>query len=366
MIVPAVGSVNYGVGSVPLPAYLWHHQWLDECSFWGVQTPGKKVSCLWTQHQRNQLDHYLCVALQKLRECLPYALMPEYTVDERVTPLDSSMRCTIKLASRYIHELGVEAWDSIFKNAVVDYEVDPAVIKITGDFSGFDCSEIIICHPGTDIPIDPSAMEFSSDQQMLTIKVPWCRLVTIEMAENGFFECCPQCVYCPDLPALCLEETVDIKRRYTAQPAVKIMCAPSCKCRRCCEKPCQISYEPGCGVILDAKRGIIHIDSTEICSCCVGKRYALVSYKSGLVGFNGKGLMQHKTIVEMISRLAHALMPQEPCSSCSHMTEIWRRDREPHPNPNFSTPFGGGTQGEIAVWRWVSSLPGAGAEVFVA
>ena len=119
MIVPAVGSVNYGVGSVPLPAYLWHHQWLDECSFWGVQTPGKKVSCLWTQHQRNQLDHYLCVALQKLRECLPYALMPEYTVDERVTPLDSSMRCTIKLASRYIHELGVEAWDSIFKNAVV-------------------------------------------------------------------------------------------------------------------------------------------------------------------------------------------------------------------------------------------------------
>lgn len=300
----------------------------DECAFWGVTYTGQsEFECtqFWSEWMRQSVADALGQAQQMIEDIVNYPLCPTwitgaYDTDEDPRYVDQQIAVGNPIVTRWakVIQAGVMAESVIDDDATVDYSVEPAVI---GPFTTTitDTSEVRVRFPDSDRIITPSRMTYTDG--VLTIYVPRCRLVSPDLLDST------------GDPNVGLEYTdtdnfttvVDVKRVYN-DPVTNAYLVREHSCNALCTaEGCATATDAACMVIRDPLMGIVEIHPgsyssgwTQIdTSYCYN--HLRLNYQAGLRTVN-------RTVENVIVRLAHALMPEEPCG-CATTQRLWARDR---------------------------------------
>lgn len=328
----------------------------DEAAFWGVYYDGQEqFECytMWTEWQRRSVADALAQAEQMIEDVLGYFLTPTWVtgsyVDDART-VDQQAAVGNPLVTRWgmLIQAGVRAEATIQANAVVDYsDEDVAVIgPITTTVT--DADEVKVFHAGSEREISPSRIRISGGQ--LTIFVPRARLVSPDLLltirpQEGLVK----------TDTANFVTVVDVKRIYN-DPSTNAQLVKTHDCSTICSlEGCSTQTDAGCITIINPILGIVRAHPgtysngwSESIACCTYNHVRL-NYQAGL--------RQLTTQVEnMVVRLAHALMPEEPCG-CDVVKRLWMRD---HKTPDIMTremlnnPFGY-QPGAIFAYQWAAN-----------
>jgi hypothetical protein len=308
-IVPLSTAIFSNRLAVNLPRY---SQIVDyaEPAFFGVAHPvNKEYACreVWSHDQRIAVYRALQNAQSKVDSVAEYPLLPTWIGPER-HPLGNP----IVLKYGQLIQLGQKAITA-YAGQTVDDATDPAIITVTGGAVA-DVNEIHVYHPGTHVEIYPSdIVNLGAD---LVISIPLVRMVAIafENTPAGGLQ------YPAALPMVTpwYEVTVDVEREYLSPtlPAVQYV---SYGCGEACTCPDPTLYD-GCGYVLNSEMSIISA-ATLGCVCIPGDtRFVDVYYQAGLTSLTSES-------EDILVRLAHALMPNEPCG-CDFLKGRWRGDQK--------------------------------------
>lgn len=324
----------------------------DECAFWGVRYDGQEAfncSTFWSEWQRQEVADALSQAQHMLEDVLGYPLCPTWItgtiVDEERT-VDQQEVTGNSICTRWgmVLQAGVRAESTIQANATIDYSVEPAII---GPFTTTitDTSEVVLCFPDSDRVITPSRMTYSSG--ILTIYVPRCRLVDPDFYADVTADTGLEYTDTDNFLA-----AVDVKRVYN-DPSVAAYLVRDHICDALCSaEGCALVTDAACMVIKNPVLGIVNVYPGTYSS-------GWTAYSSGYcynhVRLNYQaGLRTLKPNIEnVIVRLAHSLMPEEPCG-CEATQRLWKRDRyapEVMTREMLNCPFGY-TAGALFAYRW--------------
>jgi hypothetical protein len=334
------GAVPTG-GCLTLPEYAQIIEY-DEHRFFGVHRDDFDYGCreYWTKAQRATLQHYLSVAQSMLEDELRFALCPSWVANE-----DQPYQVNMETRRKHVIEPGVMATASIEAGAAVDHTSDPAMIgPIATTVTAV--SEVVVYYPGTTIQIVPQQMQIESGQ--LTIWVPRCRLVKLGL-QNGpvAYETLSNFV-----------DAVDVVRIYNDPTVQATLIWPHAHSQRCAETGCMENTQTACLYVLDGDIGNVtvrpatHVDGvwTTASPAYPGRPYKVrLNYRAGV------GTIQ-PALKEALVRLAHVLMPTEPCS-CDVVQRLWKRDRNMPPmfdRERLNCPFGT-SDGAWFAWRVVQA-----------
>jgi hypothetical protein len=207
-------------------------------------------------------------------------------------------------------------------------------------------SEVVVYYPGTTIQIVPQQMQIESGQ--LTIWIPRCRLVKLGL-QNGpvAYETLSNFV-----------DAVDVVRIYNDPTVQATLIWPHAHSQRCAETGCTENTQTACLYVLDGDIGNVtvrpatHVDGvwTTASPAYPGRPYKVrLNYRAGV------GTIQ-PALKEALVRLAHVLMPTEPCS-CDVVQRLWKRDRNMPPmfdRERLNCPFGT-SDGAWFAWRVVQA-----------
>lgn len=314
-IIPLSTSIFTTRLAVPLPRYAQIVEYYEP-AFFGVSNPdiaiygvAKDFQCreIWSHDQRVAAFRALQNAQSKMESVTEYPMMPTWIGPERHTlgnPQVLNVGKLIQMGQLLVIDLGL--------GAAVDITSDPAVITIAlGGFPTFatgDIPDVHIYHPGTDLEIYPSSIEIVGTD--LVIEIPFVRAVEIAH-ENTPADGLDYADH-----ATWVEDTVDVKWESlgTAAPVkfVSLDCSGGCTC------PTE-SLVDGCAYVRNAEMGIIHV-STNGCSCLAcDTAYVDIYYQAGVTQIDAQA-------EDIMVRLAHALMPNEPCG-CDILKGRWRGDQ---------------------------------------
>ncbi len=302
---------------------------VDECAFWGVAYTGQsefECSQFWSEWQRQSVADALAQAQQMIEDIVNYPLCPTWITgayDSAEDPryIDQQWAIDNPVVTRWVKiiQAGIQATSTIQAGAVVSYAdadesvVGPIATTVT------DTNEVKVFYPGSERIITPKRMTISGGN--LTIYIPRCRLVDAELLDNT------------GDPNVGLEKTtvsnflttVDVKRVYN-DPSTHAYLVREHSCNTLCSaEGCATATDAACIVIRDPLMGIIDIHpgsysngwsqvSTSYCY-----NHLRLNYQAGLRAIN-------RTVENVVVRLAHALMPEEPCS-CTVTQRLWMRDR---------------------------------------
>jgi hypothetical protein len=308
-IVPLSTAIYSNRLAVNLPRYA---QIVDyaEAAFFGVNHPDNKLyECreIWSHDQRIAIYRALANAQSKVEAVAEYPILPTW-----IGPEKHDYASPVVLNVGKFIQLGQKAVTAYAAQTVVD-TTDPAVVTVAGGAVA-DVNEIHIYHPGTHVEIYPSAIVNSGAD--LKISIPLVRMVAIAN-ENTPAGGLP---YPPTLPmgSPWYEVTVDVEREYLSPtlPAVQFEsygCANDCTC----DDP---TLYDGCGSVLNAEMSIIRTDAVG-CYCIPGDtRFTDVYYQAGLTSLTSEA-------EDILVRLAHALLPDEPCG-CQILKGRWEGDQK--------------------------------------
>ena len=275
-----------------------------EGAFFGVNTSlNADYQCreIWSHDQRIAIYRALQNAQSKVERVAEYPLLPTWFGPERhllSTPIVLNVGKLIQLGQKAIISHAGVANSSI---------VDPAIFIHA--VTTTDINEIHIYHPGTHVEIYPSEIVIAGG--IATITVPLVRMVAIAYENTP-----PEGLDMADY-ATWAEDTVDIEEEYlsTTLPAVEFISQDDCSA--ICPPEVRTA---GCGAIKDAETGIIEIGALDgVCLPC-GVRFVDVYYQAGLTSLTSEA-------EDILVRLAHALMPNEPCG-CDVLKGRWRGDQK--------------------------------------
>lgn len=326
----------------------------DECAFFGVDNEADtNYECrdIWSLDQRNFVLHYLSEAQKEIEDQIGYFLTADWIVgtiaDERDS-LDRYVdqkqwsnlftnpynRRSFKTRWAKIITPGIRAEADISLGEVVDYTSDPAVIGPIAT-AVTDINEIHVFYPGEDLEINPSSITLSGGN--LTIEIPRCRLVNFDRLNN------PASGW--DYTDLAnFTTTVDIKRIYTDNSTQANLI-----CENCAD--CATRTLSGCLRVVNEQMGTLRMDVNNLsCSCgCLPQRVGLYYYCGQLNAT--------KNEKDVVIRLAHSKMPEQPCG-CDFAQRLWDRDQkipDVLTRERANNPFGL-NDGAWVAWQWTQQL----------
>lgn len=306
MIIQTEQNLNYK-SAVTLEQYSWLIGY-DECSMFGVYNPTAFVEdecrSIWTQRQRNYILRYFQEAQEELENETGRLFSPTWitgnladTGNNRLTDIQT---CKISYYTKWnnLIQMGRKTAHTIASSVVIDYSTDPVLIGPIAVNTSIvtDINFIKIFYPDTEIEINPSNVYFSGTD--IYIEIPKCRLVKYELRDNPS----SGILYTNDAN---FQETVDIKYFYT----------------------------------------------TDLNS--------IVEFGDGTAGLYYLAGEVIPTVqqIDMIIRLAHSKMPDEPCG-CDISQRLWKRDRnipELLTAERLQCPFGINDGAWIA-YKWAQSM----------
>lgn len=326
----------------------------DECAFWGVRYDGQEqfaCSTFWNEWQRQSVADALAQAQQMMEDILGYPLCPTWitgtiptTGDARYVDEQGVVGNPVTTRWAHVLQAGVMAESVISDGATVDYTQEPAVI---GPFvtTITDTSEVRVFLPDSERIVTPSSMTYSGGS--LTIYIPRCRLVDPDLYGNVTADTGLEKTDTDNFVTV-----VDVHRVYN-DPSVNAYLVREHACTTLClAEGCATVTDAGCMVIKDPLQGIILVHpgtySNGWTETATGYCYNHVrlNYQAGL------RTLPRQTET-MIVRLAHSLMPEEPCG-CAVTQRLWARDRytsEVMSREMLNCPWGYMT-GALVAHRW--------------
>lgn len=330
--------ISRSVVSLPRYAKLIGYR---ECAFFGVSHEENiAFACreIWTKSQRDDISAYLQEAQEAIERVLEYPLEPKWIADERhdlnsilITDWGKVIEPGIRAEEELSGDLpvNVESFGAPLDTFTVSF-ISPSVID--------DLSEVHVYYPDSDIEIYPSEITYDEISQLLTILIPRCRMVAYDMFDNP-----PEGLLYTDNDNF--QDTVDVKRIYTDNSIqAKLIYRPEA-----CPTDCTESYDNVCIFMDTPAIGKIRV-SYGYPSTCKQYSHVELNYKAGAEELT-------RTMESMVIRLAHSMMPTEPCG-CDVTQRLWMRDRE---IPKILTkeriecPFGM-SDGAWIAWKWACGL----------
>lgn len=326
----------------------------DECAVLGVKNYPNATAyeCrdVWSLQQRQYIQQYLSEAQEEIEKELGYFLTADWVVGDIANERDNLFRYidqqkpswsrhsynlgVYRARWKHVNSMGTRAEFTIEDGTSVNNGTDPAVVTVNTTVT--DINEIHVFHPGSDLEINPSEIVISGG--IATISIPRCRLVKEALMDTAGGV---------DYTVIAnFEETVDVKRIYTDTTTQAILL-----CSNCSE--CSNRELLNCVRILNERLGTFEVGIGNLGNCICGCR-------PNRIGFNyyaGDINTTQKT-KEMVVRLAHSKLPNEPCG-CEIATRLWREDRE---IPEIITqdlmtnPFGV-NRGALLAYMWVKGQP---------
>jgi len=284
--------------AVPLARYA---QIVDysESAFFGVAMDGQdEYACrtIWTRWQRQAVARALMSAQDKFWTHCHYPFTPTYIAGER-----HDYNRTALLNNCNVIGMGIKVDAPQASAVTIDYTSDPA--SITCATSATNPDELHVYHPGTDYEIMPSKITIAGG--WATIEIPRVRMVALAYDDN------PEAGwdYTDDTY---FETDVDVRWIYldnNYQVQVFGMNGNAW------------SYYWNAAYLRD--HGIGHIRLAD-CNCtsalaCFSRHYMDINYLCGLPSLTVDA-------EDAIVRLAHTLMPEEPCG-CDFLRGMWNRDK---------------------------------------
>ena len=283
-----------------------------ECAFFGVNHPDNAdYACrtIWTQAQRTMVTDALAQAQGLIEDELRYPLCPRWITDER-----QFYRVPVQARWGHVISGGVVSDTVIQAGVAVVYTSDPATVTVNGVTC--DVEDIHVYHAGTDEEIVPETITLVAG--VLTLSIPWCRLVDPDYQDN------PEDGLAYADVATWGAVTVDV-HCITNDPSTqaKIVIDPSCLCT---SAPCTETEYDACIRVRLPEIGSVEVSRADYESgawvrktLCYTPSFVELNYLAGLSSLP-------RQAEDAIIRLAHSLMPEEPCG-CDVTQRLWRRDR---------------------------------------
>ena len=343
-----------------------------ECAFWGVnRTEDPQVNAcreIWTKDQRDTIAKYLAEAQYEIEQEIGYFIGPRWVVG-RVSDeptgndryVDSQpFNRPGRYLTRWPHivRAGVRAVADIALNEPADHTADPAVIGPIAT-TVTDPDEVHVYHPGTDVEIDPSAIDITGGQ--LTIYIPRCRMVEEACADNptngiDYTDVGP-CV--GSVLGGCVECEVDVKRVYNDPSTNAVIVWPHSCDSACAASGCSEYTQTACIYIREPRTGEIDVrPATYSGGSWHGGATTCCSGRPQLVRLNYyAGVPLSRQAEDAIIRLAHSKMPSAMCG-CQQASMLWTRDREVPivlDTVRLDCPFGL-SNGAYIAWRFARSM----------
>jgi hypothetical protein len=306
--------VGYLGEAITLPRYAQMIAY-DECRFFGVQKNTLPHGCkeFWTERERLDSLRYLNMAQAMIEEQLNYPVVPKWSANE-----EHRYTQPVRARLKHVIEPGVMAVaDVAAGEPVVDKSADPYVIGPVA--TGLTLtSEIKVFHTDTDEEIMPSKITIAAGS--LTIEIPRCRMVKPALKGDVPVEYDTLSNFVDD---------VDVRRIYNDPSTNATLIWPHTCTALCNSNGCSQDTQTACIYVLDSDIGTLSVRPATYddgwkgvaLSCFRGQPYKLLlNYRAGLQTMSS-------ALEDAILRLAHALMPAEPCS-CDFIQRLWKRDRD--------------------------------------
>lgn len=331
-IVPSQSTLSAEGSVVALPRYAQILSY-SECQFFGVRKTGDtQYECrdIWTKAQRDSAARYLTSAQAMLEDEIGYFLSPRWVVGTLAEEANNSDRYVDQrklgngwwLVTRWPHfiEAGIKATSTVEAGATVDHTSDPALVTVTTAVT--EVTELVVYHPGTTVEIHPSAVSISGGTA--TISIPRCRMVLASLADNG-----TDGVEYTDTDNF--EATVDVVRVYTDDSTNAKLVWPHRCSGGCAANGCSEYTQTACVYVRSHEMGIVDVTPATYADG-VWTRAGLACGGGGgqpslvrLYYRAGMRTVDQRT-EDAVVRLAHSLMPEEPCG-CDIAKRLWYRDR---------------------------------------
>ncbi len=344
----AVTSSNLRAGlcrpAVTLARYAERIGYRD-CAFWGVRHENDDdYECrrVWTKSQRDQIEWALRQAQDTIEQELRYFLAPCWVEAERHAYGDP-----IVLNWGHVVGAGVQADTVVGDSVAVDYATDPATVTVAPGTHA--AANLRIFHEDTGTEIVP--LSYAGDGSgNLVFQIPWCRLVDPAYADNpaeGLDYGSAATWRAARVDVRAIENSIATE----AELIWRHECSDSCALRGCADY-----RQTACVYVRDGKLGVVDVTradyasgvwtATALCSSyCRGlPQWVEVSYLAGLTTLT-------RQAEDAIIRLAHTLLPQEPCG-CGPSQYMWQHDTkvpEVLSRERVNCPWG---QSEGAWWAW--------------
>lgn len=300
----------------------------DQCAFFGVRYDGQEqFEChtFWTEWMRQSVSDSLATAQQMIEDLIGYPLCPTWITgtigadtDARYVDQQDGIGSAIVTRWGHVLQAGVMAESVIDDGATVDYTVEPAVIgPIVTTVT--DTSEVRVFFPDSDRVITPSRMVISGGS--LTIYVPRCRLVDPDLVDTITMTTGLEYTDTANFTT-----TVDVHRVYN-DPSVNAYLVREHDCTALCTaEGCATQTDTACIVIKDSINGIVRVRPGTYSN---GWTYVAPQYCYNHVRLNYQAGLRviPRQLENVIVRLAHSLMPEEPCG-CEATQRLWLRDRK--------------------------------------
>lgn len=287
---------------------------------------------VWSQTQREYLAMALQTAQELIEEQLGYPIAPRYFAEElpfgHYTKRGVEIPAPLGLARGMGIEFGVEVEAEIADAAVIAYSGDEGAVTVTVP-AEVPLSELVIFYPDEFTAPDevkhkyrvtPSLLERAAPpaETQVTITIPKCRLMKPALFYSN------ETVRYDD--AANFMPTVAVSWVHTDNSQIATIYYDS----RCAGPACAQGIQTACGEWRDKRLGLVKLtravydaDEGMWVKCCGSScgvpRYAIISYRAGLVTTSA-------TLTQAVIRLAHTLLPDEPCG-CAGVIKIWEQDR---------------------------------------
>lgn len=291
---------------------------------------------IWTKGQRDMVAWALREAQDDLEAELRYPLSPTWIEGERHNyKLGRGRVCRVKLAWGKVLSIGTLSDTELQAGAVVNYAADPATV---GPIALGDCDagDVHLFHADTNEEITPSS--YTEAAGAVTFSIPWARLVDPDYQDNP-----EEGLVYADV-ATWGAATVDVRCRTTDTTEPGSLIGRDCDG---CEEEVE---DPTCIYLRNPELGFVEVRKSGLCytSSCPPE-WVAVNYCAGLE-------VLPRLAEDMLIRLAHARMPEEPCG-CDITQRLWKRDRyvpEVLTRERVNCPWGQ-SDGAWQAWRWAQT-----------
>jgi hypothetical protein len=322
----------------------------DECAFWGVQYEGQaEYECRnhWSEWERTSLAEALGQAQQMLEDELHYFLAPtfvtgSYSDAERTVDTQQLYHSNVAITRwALVQGPGVRAETVIDEIATVSHAEDPAIVGPIAVAELGSTSEIEVYHVGTERRIYPSKITYEGGE--LTIEIPRCRLVDPSLLSTS-----EQGIEYDDTDNFVDEVTVQRVYRDTSE---QTNLKGHLSCVACSLGTCEQHSQSACMVVTNTRLGFVTLRPANYSSGTWTVIRPSDCYQTVELNYLAGLSTLTPAIQNMIIRLAHSLMPDEPCG-CDIIRRLWERDT--HTPDNLSRerqacPFG------LSDGAWIAS-----------
>jgi hypothetical protein len=305
---------------------------LPIAAFNGLNKPGEfpEYACttIWSQFNRDNLARYLAVAEEKREQELGYFIAPKYLENEEYNVTLNPYL----LNKKHLISIGEKVITTIDDDVAITHSVggvinDPVTLTVATTLTS--TSSVVVYYVDEEVPIHPSSIILASG--VLTIKIPRSRLVKPEKNLNYEdplqYDNDANFVTSVDVKSVTYDSTKGVNYVSFGEDYGETLIATT-------------------ALIKNLRLSAVEIDMSDI-NCHIGfsecsstsNPIFRISYLSG---------RQNSVMTEIQTlRLAHCLMPFEPCA-CEVSQQYWRDDVTENPQ-SIITPYGS-KNGAVEAW----------------